>query len=93
MVMLQDIRPVSEFVRDTRASIRRLGKTGRPEVLTVNGKARVVVQDAAAYERLLNELEETKTAAAIGAAERGEGIPMKEAFAMVRKRVADGRKK
>jgi prevent-host-death family protein len=91
MIVLEDIRSLSEFQRHTRTHIRRLEKTGRPEVLTVNGKASVVVQDAAAYQKLLEELEEAKTAAAIAAAERGEGIPMKEAFAMLRRRSAERR--
>ncbi len=34
--------------------MQRLKKTKRPLVLTVNGKAAAVVQDAAAYQRLLN---------------------------------------
>jgi PHD/YefM family antitoxin component YafN of YafNO toxin-antitoxin module len=93
MIVLEDIRSLSEFQRNTRTHIRRLGKTGRPEVLTVNGKASVVVQDAAAYQKLLDELEEAKTAAAIAEAERGEGIPMKEAFALARRRMADRRKR
>ena len=93
MVILEDIRSLSEFQRHTRVHLRRLSKTGRPEVLTVNGKASVVVQDAAAYQKLLDQLEEVKTAAAIAAAERGEGIPMKEAFALVRKRLADRRQR
>ncbi len=32
--------------------IKRLEKSKRPEILTVNGKAAVVVQDAATYERM-----------------------------------------
>lgn len=38
----------------------RLRRSGRPEVLTINGKAELVVQDAAAYQRLLEALEKTK---------------------------------
>ncbi len=93
MVTLEDIRSLSEFQRNARASIRRLSRTGRPEVLTLNGKASIVVQDASAYQKLVDELEEARTAAAIAAADRGEGIPMKEAFALVRKSVADRRKR
>ncbi len=33
----------------------RLKETGSPVVLTVNGKAEVVIQDAAAYQRLLEQ--------------------------------------
>jgi len=34
--------------------MERLKKTRRPLILTVNGKAEVVVQDAEAYQRLLD---------------------------------------
>ncbi|ELS30697.1 hypothetical protein Pse7429DRAFT_4153 [Pseudanabaena biceps PCC 7429] len=35
--------------------------TGHPIVLTINGKAELVVQDAASYQQLLNTIEELKT--------------------------------
>lgn len=85
MVYMEDIRSLSEFQRNTRAHIKRLSKTGRPEVLTVNGKASIVVQDADAYQRLLDQLEFAKTEAALKEAQRGEGFSVKEAFALVRR--------
>ena len=33
-------------------------ETGNPVVLTVNGKAQVVVQDAASYQKLLDYIDE-----------------------------------
>lgn len=60
MVRLKDILSLTEFQRTTRESIARLKKTGRPAVLTVNGQAEVVVQDAASYERLLARAEEAE---------------------------------
>lgn len=50
-----DIQSLSTFKRESAKVMRRLKKTGKPVVLTVNGKAEVVVQDAAAYQRLLEE--------------------------------------
>jgi hypothetical protein len=35
----------------------RIKLSGRREVLTINGKAELVVQDAAAYQRLLEAVE------------------------------------
>ena len=58
MVHLKDIQSLTEFQRNTRQSIARLKKTGRPAVLTVNGQAEIVVQDAMAYQRLLARAEE-----------------------------------
>jgi prevent-host-death family protein len=48
-----DIQSLSHFKRNTANLIARLKETGRAVVLTVNGKAEVVVQDAASYQRLL----------------------------------------
>ena len=49
-----DIQSLSTFKRDTAKVAARLKQTGKPLVLTVNGKAEMVVQDAAAYQRLLD---------------------------------------
>ena len=48
-----DIVSLTDFHRNSKAHLKRLRQTGRAAILTVNGKAVVVVQDAAAYERLL----------------------------------------
>ena len=61
MINLTDIHPLTAFLRDHRAHLERLRATGRPEVLTVNGKARVVVQDAAAYQKLVEVVEALET--------------------------------
>jgi len=45
-------RSLAHFKRNAADVIRQMRKSGRPVVLTVNGKAAVVVQDAEAYERL-----------------------------------------
>jgi len=54
MVQLSDIHPVTDFTRKTKQYIQRLQHTGRPEVLTVNGQAAIVVQSADAYQKLLD---------------------------------------
>ena len=41
-----DIRSLSEFKRNTAACMEHLKASGNPLVLTVNGKAEIVVQDA-----------------------------------------------
>ena len=60
MVRPEDIGSLTDFARNTRAHLKRLRRTGRPELLTVNGKAEVVVQNASAYERLIKTLEKLK---------------------------------
>ncbi len=87
MVKLQNIRSLSEFQRNTKSHLRRLKSTGQPEVLTVNGKAELVVQDAASYQKLLDSvdaIEHAKTG--IRQADRGEGRPMRAALAAIGKR-------
>jgi prevent-host-death family protein len=49
----KDIHSMTEFKRRTSEFVARLKKTGRPVVLTTNGRAEIVVQDAAAYQKLL----------------------------------------
>ena len=39
-----DIRSLSDFKRNTSELLERLKKTGNPLVLTINGKAELVVQ-------------------------------------------------
>jgi len=51
-----DILSLTDFHRNSKVHLNRLRLTGRAAVLTVNGKAEAVVQDAAAYERLLDRL-------------------------------------
>jgi hypothetical protein len=53
MIALADIRSLTDFQRNTKSHLKRLKATGRPEVLTVNGKAELIVQNAAAYEETL----------------------------------------
>jgi prevent-host-death family protein len=47
------IDSLTNFKRQTAEYLARLRKTGEPVVLTVNGKAEVVVQDARAYQKLV----------------------------------------
>tara|TARA_R110002072_G_scaffold75610_7_gene177839 strand:- start:806 stop:1081 length:276 start_codon:yes stop_codon:yes gene_type:complete len=47
-----DIHTVTDFSRKPAEHIKRLNQSKRPEILTVNGKAAVVVQDAETYERM-----------------------------------------
>jgi prevent-host-death family protein len=47
-------RSLSDFKRNTSELLDRLKKTGNPLVLTIKGKAEVVVQDAEAYRSCSN---------------------------------------
>ena len=52
----QDIQSLSTFKRNSSDTIERMKTTGNPLVLTVNGKAELVVQDVAAYQKLLDKI-------------------------------------
>ncbi|MGO4884933.1 MAG: type II toxin-antitoxin system Phd/YefM family antitoxin [Bryobacteraceae bacterium] len=54
MDIARDIRSLSEFKRNSREFLEQMRESGNPVVLTVNGKAEVVVQDAASYQKLLD---------------------------------------
>lgn len=50
----KDIQPMTTFRRNPGKFMKHLNKTKKPLVLTINGKAEAVVQDAEAYQRLLD---------------------------------------
>ena len=68
MVKATSIKPLSDFVRNTRSHIAHLKSSGQPEVLTVNGEAAVVVQDAASYEEMATLAEQARQDARLVAA-------------------------
>jgi PHD/YefM family antitoxin component YafN of YafNO toxin-antitoxin module len=89
MLEMKNIHPLTDFNRNTRAHLKRLRETGQPEVLTVNGRAEVVVQNAEAYQRLLDEVEYADTVRVLRqrleSYRKGQkGIPLDKAFAEIR---------
>ena len=58
MIRLDDIFSLSDFQRRTKEHVRRLRATGRPTVLTVNGRPELVVLDAGSYQGILDALEQ-----------------------------------
>jgi prevent-host-death family protein len=50
----KDIQSLTTFRRRSGDFMRQLKKSKRPVVLTVKGKAAAIVQDAEAYQRLLD---------------------------------------
>lgn len=61
----RDIHSLSSFKRNTVEFIEQMKQTGKPVVLTVNGKAELVVQDAESYQKLLDALERLEAIAGI----------------------------
>ena len=87
-----DIQPLTTFRNNSVKMMRQLHKTGRPIILTVNGKSEAVVQSAEAYQRLLdlaaaaNENEALRQAGEDIAAGRTHSA--REVFAAMRKQHA-----
>jgi prevent-host-death family protein len=54
MDITKDIQSMTSFRNNSAEFLQHLKETGRPMVLTVNGRAAAVVQDAEAYQRLLD---------------------------------------
>jgi len=65
MDITKDIRPLTEFKRDTARFISHLKETGRPTVLTVNGKPELVVLDARAWQDVQERIEFARAVAGI----------------------------
>jgi prevent-host-death family protein len=77
-----DIKSLSHFKRNTAEVMDHLKETGNPVVLTVNGEAKIVVQDAQAYQRLLDLADKTEMLEFLEASrkdmEAGRTVPAKE---------------
>ncbi|HEY4364660.1 MAG TPA: type II toxin-antitoxin system Phd/YefM family antitoxin [Bryobacteraceae bacterium] len=87
----QDIHPLTDFKRNTTGFMRQMKKTRRPVVLTVNGKAELIVQDAASYQQILDRLERLETVEAIRlgitAAKEGRVKPARQALAELQEKL------
>ena len=88
MIDLSEARSVTEFQRNIQDYVSRLKEKKTPLVLTVNGRAKLVVQDAESYQEILDRLERAETLAAIRRgmkdAEEGRMIPLEDAVAKLR---------
>jgi len=54
----KDIHSLSDFKRNTSEFLDQMRDSGHPLVLTINGKAEIVVQDAASYQKLLDRMDQ-----------------------------------
>jgi prevent-host-death family protein len=88
VIDLREVRSVTEFQRNIKDYVGRLRKKKTPLVLTVNGRAALVVQDAVSYQLILERLERAETLAAIQRGidqfGRGQGISLDAAEKQLR---------
>lgn len=87
---LQDIDSLTAFKRNTNQYVKQLKKSRNPLVLTVNGKAELVVLDAKAFQDILNKLEYAESVKAIQEGiesfEKSEGRSACEALNEIQKK-------
>ena len=90
MTNLDDIQSLTDFKRNTTKYLEKMKRTKGPVVLTVNGRAEIVVQDAKAYQEMLERVERAETVAAVRQGiddfKRGEGRPAREALEELRRK-------
>ena len=84
----KDIQAMTSFRRNPRVFMRRLKRNKRPLVLTINGKAEAVLQDAKAYQRLLDIAAQADVAEGIRQGlhdvKKGRTRPAREVFDEIR---------
>jgi len=88
VIDLNQVHPVTDFVRNYKAFLARIKQTGKPEVLTVNGKPEYVVLDAKSYQEIATELERQSFIRAVNEGiedkKAGRGVASAEAFESIR---------
>jgi prevent-host-death family protein len=91
----RDIDSLSNFKRKTAEFLRQMKETGHPVVLTINGKAELVVEDTASYQKLTELAEQAEqmaiTRQAVAEMRSGQGRPAEEMLAEMRKLLAEKR--
>jgi PHD/YefM family antitoxin component YafN of YafNO toxin-antitoxin module len=84
-----DIHSLTDFKKNTPEFLKRLKESGNPIFLTINGKAELVVQGAASYQKLLDLAEEAKVIEGIRQGlddmKAGRMQPLEAAFADIRR--------
>ncbi|MHC5541605.1 type II toxin-antitoxin system Phd/YefM family antitoxin [Singulisphaera rosea] len=84
----RDINSLSNFKRNTSEFLAQLKETGHPVVLTINGKAELVVQDTASYQRLIELAEKAERMESLQASiedmRAGRLIPAEDMLAEMR---------
>ncbi|MEM7590943.1 MAG: type II toxin-antitoxin system Phd/YefM family antitoxin [Cyanobacteria bacterium P01_A01_bin.83] len=84
MLDLSRAHPLDEFQQEAPALLDQFKTDKTPIVLTVDGQAAAVLQDAESYQQLLDKIELLETLAGIRNSleefEQGKGIPLKQAF-------------
>jgi prevent-host-death family protein len=84
-----DIHSLTDFKRRTSEFIEQIKQTGHPLVLTLNGKAELVVQDAVSYQKMMASLDQIQAIEGIRkglkSVKEGRTRPVEEVFEEIRR--------
>lgn len=61
MINIEDIHSLTDFQRDAKRHLAQANRTGRPKVLTINGKAQGVLLGKKAFQQVQESLQELET--------------------------------
>ncbi len=90
LIDLENVESLSAFKRRTAEFLEKLQSNGKPLVLTVNGKAELVVLGAEAFQGFMELFDQAETLGGIRRgleeAERGEGRPVEDVMADMRRK-------
>lgn len=82
MIDATDVHPLSEFQRNAKASLRKLKRTRRTQVLTVNGRAAAIMLEPEVYRQIMDLAEQALLGESLKAAmddfRSGKGISLAE---------------
>ena len=88
--LTEGIDSLTNFKRNTPLFLDRLRESGQPLVLTINGKAKLVVQDAASYQQLLELMDRLEAVKGIQRGlhemKAGKGKPLDQLDKEIRKK-------
>jgi prevent-host-death family protein len=97
MINRKDVESLTAFKRNTTRYVKKIKESGKPLVLTVNGKAEIVVQDAESYRRILELLDRAETAEAVRegleSARRGKTMSLGRFGREMRKKISATKKR
>jgi PHD/YefM family antitoxin component YafN of YafNO toxin-antitoxin module len=92
MLDLREITSVTDFQKNIKSYAQKLAGTSVPMILTVNGKAELVVQNVETYQSLLQEVEKARFVAAVNQGikemEAGLGTDAKAVLRQLRDQLA-----
>lgn len=93
-IRTDDIKSATEFRSKMREHLNRLKKSGRAEVLTVNGEAEGVVMSPQTFQQLIDDAEYGRSIRlirqSIAQFNEGKGIAADAVFAELRAKLGDG---